>query len=224
MADIISKYLNAAIDKVQSKIDTTLAKVIENTSPAPSSIDQFRSSLSAGLARPNQFFVNVALPSFVTTKLSATIRSLFGVSEFDTDLSLLCSEATIPAKRLNVSKININGINRTLPLNYEWDNITLTFIDTNKHLARTMFNTWMNGVSSPYSNTGKFYNDYIADIKINFLDKKNTTRDYVVMNEAFPVTINEIPLSWDSEEGYIKIAVEFAYIYQSDKDYSSSAI
>lgn len=219
---ILDKYLNIAAEKVTTKLDKLASKLIEGD--APSSIDKFRSTLSAGLARPNQFITNFILPSYVSTNLLADIKSIFGVSTFDSNLSLLCNEVTIPSRKLNTTSIKFNGMTRKAPTNYEWDDITISFIDTNEHLAYKIFSKWMDGVTNPYTNTGKFYDDYTSDIKVNLLNKNNETTSYFVLNKAYPTSILEIPLSWDSEEGYNKIQITFNYLYQSDKDYSSMAI
>lgn len=222
MASLIDKYLNNAFTAVTSKADALASKLIEGE--APSSIDKFRSTLSIGLGRPNNFIVNFSLPNFVSTSIAADIKSLFGITSFDSNLSLLCNEARIPSRKFNTIEVKTSGFTRKIPNNYIYEDISFSFIDTNNHLALNIFSKWLDGINNPFTNTGKFYDDYVSDIKVNMLNKTNEVTNYASMIKAYPIAIDEIPLSWDSTEGYNKIKVTFTYLYQADKDYSAATI
>lgn len=220
---LLDKYLNNAFTKVTSKLDALAAKALEGD--APSSIDKFRATLTnTGLGRPNNFIVNFSLPNYVSTSISADIKSLFGVTSFDSDLGLLCNEASLPSRKLNTVEVKTSGFSRKVPNNYTYEDITFSFIDTNDHLAYNIFSNWMDGINNPYTNSGKFYDDYTSDIKVNLLDKENKTTKYISMIKAYPISIDSLPLSWESSEGYNKVKVTFNYLYHIDKDYSSAAI
>jgi hypothetical protein len=59
----------------------------------------------------------------------------------------------------------------------------------------------------------EYRNNYECFILITQYDLKGDPSYYVGLFHAFPIGINENPLSWQSRDDYHKITVTFAYTY-----------
>lgn len=224
MPDIINKYIKQTTDKFLDLVDVTIDQRLHE--PANTSLDVFRSNLSAGIARPNNFIFNVTLPDFLRPSLIerfsvASILASQGLSPFEGKLSLLCFQVELGAKKFNNKIVKSGGQTRKIPQNYSWDNVICSFIDTNEHIVFNTMSDWMDGINNPITNTGVFYNEYITDMRVDLLNKKNTITGYAALNEAYPISVSRSTLNWGSLNTFMVTTVEFSYLYQNNKDYSS---
>ena len=228
MADIINTFIQNQMDKVFKKIDNKLNNIFY--SPAKDSIDEFRATISdhGGLQRVNQFILNIPLPEFLRKSLIEDFSinnalSLVGKNIFDGTLGLLCQSINIPGKNLRTSSIKINGQTRVVPMNYEWEEVSATFIDTNDCLIYNTFYKWIDGINNPVTNTGRFYDDFVMDLRLDYLNKNNEVIGYITLNEAYPTSVTRAESTY-SEHGHMTTTVKFAYIYQTNRDYTTSML
>jgi hypothetical protein len=68
----------------------------------------------------------------------------------------------------------------------------------------------MNYISPDYTWNLRYKEDYVTTITINQYDAQNKKSYSVDLYEAYPISINQLDLSWGSE-GYHKLNVTFAY-------------
>ncbi len=234
MANIINKYVKKYTDKVVSKVDKLVDSFdVTNEKQAAfsitndkgvSSINAFRNKLEAknGLARNNQFMVSFELPSWMN---DSKWLSYLGVTQFNEELGILCNKFTPPTKNLqSTSVIYSNNIERKIPLGYKWEEVTFSFIERNDYFIYNTFNEWIDGINNPITNTGRFYNDITADVKINFLDKHDNILAYYVLLEAYPTSITISEYNWETLNQFVNIDVSFNYIYGVHRDYDLSTL
>ena len=221
----VDKYFDRGADKIIQKINEYQGD--EYTTPAVKNIDEFRSNISneGGLQRTNQFRLNISIPKFLTDSIDlGSFSELTGMSAYNNTLSLLCKSIEVPAKTLNTTEIKINGQRRVVPANYTWDNITITFIDTNSCVVYNTIYDWMDSINNPATNTGRFYDDYISELKIDYLDKRNDVLGYIRLVDAFPISLSRSSLSYDNQNEVMTTKVTFTYTYQSNQDYSAKML
>ena len=228
MTDIINTFIQNQTEKIFKKIDNKLNNIFY--SPAKNTIDEFRSAISShgGLQRRNQFILNIPLPEFLRKTILEdftvdNLLSLAGKNIFDGTLGLFCNSIRIPAKQLRTTSIKINGQTRVVPMNYRWETVNVTFIDTNDCFIYNTFYKWIDGINNPVTNTGKFYDDFVMDLRLDYLNKSNEVIGYITLNEAYPISVTRAESSYN-EHGYMTTTVEFAYIYQTNKEYSTSML
>lgn len=226
MPDILNKYFDQLEDKLLKKLDTKINDAIY--SPSKNDINSFRAIISqgGGPGRSNQFVFNIPLPQFLQQSIIqdpsiTNILSTQGLNVFSDSIGLLCKEVTPPAKKFNISDVAINGQHRRVPQNYSWDTITATFYDTNSQFVYNTFYQWMDGINNPITNVGRFYDDYIVDLRLDYLTKSNDIAGYIKLAEAFPISVERSGLSYTSDNSVILTSVTFTYLYQTNKDYSS---
>lgn len=227
--DQINKYISQYTDKIISKLDKKADKAIYG--PSQNKLDEFRATISSqgGIQRTNQFVFNVPIPEFLRQSLIDDFSinnflSTQGLNIFDGTLGLLCRAVDIPAKQFNTSSVKINGQTRIVPMNYRWDNVTATFIDTNSCLIYNIFSNWMDAINNPVTNTGRFYDDYVKDLRLDYLNKKNEVIGYIALYEAFPISVVRAPVSYDNNTNYMTTTVTFSYLYQANQLYTANML
>lgn len=228
MVDVINQYIQNQTDKVLKKFDDRLNNRFYSDSK--SSLDEFRAVISAGggLLRSNRFVFNIPLPDFLRKSLIedfswSNFMQTQGLNIFDGTLGLLCQRIEVPAKSLRTSQIKIQGQTRTVPMNYSWDNITAEFIDTSNSIIYDTFYNWLDGINSPVTNTGKFYDDFVKDLRLDYLNRANEMVGYITLNEAFPISVSRSASSY-GDTNYVTTRVTFSYLYQTNRDYSSNML
>lgn len=228
MTDIINTFIQQKTEKLLNKLDKKLNNAFY--SPSKTSLDEFRAVIAnaGGLQRLNRFVFNIPLPEFLRETLidKFTLKNFLstqGLNVFDGTLGLLCTKISVPSKSLRTSEIKINGQTRRVPMNYTWDTVTAEFIDPLNGLVYDTFYNWIDGINNPVTNTGRFYDDFVKDLRLDYLSKTDEVTGYITLNEAFPVSVTKAAVSYE-ESGYMTTSVTFSYLYQTSKDYSSNML
>lgn len=226
--NIINKYINQALNKVVSKVNTAVSSMDISGEKVNLSltktIDDFRNKLTAGggPAEVNNFMVSFELPTFMN---DSKMLGYLGVTQFNEELGILCYKASGPEKKFNTVKVKYeNNMERDIPVSYSWDNVTFSFLERKDYLLYNLFNEWMNGMHNPITNTGRFYKDIVTDVKINFLNKNNEVMAYFTLLEAKPVSMSMSEYSWETNDQYVSIDVEFSYMYPTNQDYELTSL
>lgn len=226
--NIINKY----VDRFKEMLTSKANKLVESmdltgesgglfsvTDFKESSLTKFRNKLEAkhGVATTNQFMISFELPSWMK---DSKWLSYLGVTQFNEELGLLCYKVSPPTKTIQSTAVKYtNNLERKIPMGYKWDEVTFSFIERKDYFVYNTFNEWMDGINNPITNTGRFYNDCVADVKINFLDKNNNILAYYVLLEAKPTSISIGDLDWSQNNQFVSIDVTFDYLYSINKDY-----
>lgn len=228
MVDIINKFIQNQTDKVLKSFDNRINNRFYSSSK--SSLDEFRAVISAGggLQRANRYVFNIPLPDFLRKSLLeefswANFMQTQGFNIFDGTLGLLCQSIDIPAKTLQTREIKINGKTRMAPMNYTWDTVTATFIDTTNAIVYNTFYNWIDGINNPVTNTGRFYDEFVKDLRLDYLNRANELVGYITLNEAYPISVSRSSVAYDNGS-YLTTKVTFTYIYQTNRDYSSNML
>ena len=149
-------------------------------------IEEFKARLGAGGARPNQFRVKLAFPSYVT-----------GV---DPSYSLLVTGAALPASNVNPAIIQYRGREIKLAGERIFDPWTITVVNDSDFSLRAPFEAWMNGMNDRQSNEAITLepSSYQSDIVVEHLDRNDKVLEngtYTLRN-AFPIQMSEIALNY----------------------------
>ena len=106
--NIINKYINQALNKVVSKVNTAVSSMDISGEQVNLSltktIDDFRNKLNAGggPAEVNNFMVSFELPTFMN---DSKMLGYLGVTQFNEELGILCYKASGPEKKFNTVKV-----------------------------------------------------------------------------------------------------------------------
>ena len=174
---------------------------------ATNSLNEFLTSFTTDLARPNRFNCSMIVPDGVDR--------LGGILSDSRYLALRCETAELPGRSFATHDQKIYGPIEKFPYQQSYNDITLTYIVDETMSIKLLFDNWMDLISPAYG-TGNYnyeYKDnYKTDITINQYDVSSELIYTVDLIDAFPIAVNQLDLDW-SADGHHKLVVVFAYTY-----------
>ena len=163
-------------------------------------VDDFKSKLIGGGARPNLFKAIVNFPAYAAG---------------DTELtSFMCKGAQLPGSIIAQLDVPFRGRQLKIAGDRTFENWTITVINDTGMEVRNAMERWMNGMNEHVNNAGLSKpTEYQADMAVEQLDKSgNVTKTYTIRG-AYPVNVAAIDLSYDSNDAIEEFTVELAYQY-----------
>jgi hypothetical protein len=163
-------------------------------------VDDFKSKLIGGGARPNLFVATVNYPSYAGG---------------DTELtSFLCKAAQLPGSQIAQLDVPFRGRQLKIAGDRTFENWTITILNDTTMEIRNAFEAWMNGINQHVNNEGLLNpNDYMADMAIEQLDRANNVTKKYDIRGAYPVNVSAIDVSYDTNDTIEEFTVELAYQY-----------
>lgn len=166
-------------------------------------IADFKAQMLGGGARPNQFFVQLTFPEFVTGGIVAGQQAQF-----------MCKAAQLPASNIE----NIQVLYRGRPVNFAGERTfqpwTITVYNDTSFGIRNAFERWQSGIQN-YSATNGLTNvaSYQKDMDVVQLDRNGAPVKTYKFVDAYPVSIGAIALDFDQQNSIETFDVEFQFNY-----------
>lgn len=171
-------------------------------------IEDFKTKLGAGGARPNQFRVDLNVP----TGLPGGVVG---------DYSLLVTAAAIPASTVNPTVVQYRGREVKLAGERIFDPWTITVVNDTDQTIRTIIENWMASMNDNAANTGNLNPAaYQTNLKVYHLDRNDnviTNGTYTLVG-AFPIQMSEIALAYAQNDVLEEYTVTFQYQYYLNAD------
>ena len=163
-------------------------------------IDDFKSKLAGGGARPSLFKATVNFPTFVDANVELT--------------SFLCKQASIPGSTVGAIEVGFRGRKLKMAGDRTFENLSLTIINDADYDVRKPFEQWMNGINGHQENTGLVdLNEYSSDVVVEQLRKDGTTSKRYDYRGCFPISVAAIDLNYDTADAIEEFTVELAVQY-----------
>ena len=163
-------------------------------------INDFKSKLKSGGARPNLFQVIGAFPGYAGGSVE--------------ELSFLCKAAQLPGSQYGEIIVPFRGRQVKLPGDRTFDQWSITVINDNNMGIRDAFERWMNAVNEHERNTGlSAPDDYGVDFLVQQLNKQGEIVKSYSMKDAFPLNIGPIEVSYDQTDSIeeFQVTLDFQY-------------
>jgi hypothetical protein len=179
-------------------------------------INDLRTELSVrnGIQNPALFNVVITPP--------ATLRVLPAYATVSRELSFLCMAASLPNPEMSV--INIfrygYGLKADMPYNAVFTPQTFRFIADGEAYVHTFFRDWQRSIFNysvnPTINDNAAYlvnykDTYATDVRINAFNPNGIMIDSIILTEAFPVNVGDIPIEWEGQNELMIIPVIFSF-------------
>jgi hypothetical protein len=163
-------------------------------------VDDFKSKLRGGGARPNLFKATINYP---------------GYAAGDTELtSFLCEAAQLPGSSFGLINVPFRGRIMKMAGDRTFDEWTVTIINDTDFQIRNAMERWMNGINAHSANTGLSSPIlYEADLFIEQLDRDGTPLKKYTFRGAFPQVISPIDVSYAAVDEIERFQVTFQYQY-----------
>ena len=163
-------------------------------------VDDFKSKLRGGGARPNLFKATINFPAYAGGDPELT--------------SFLCETAQLPGSTMGTIVVPFRGRQLKMAGDRTFDVWTVTIINDTDFAIRNSMERWMNGINAHSANTG-FSNvaSYEADLKVEQLDRSGESIKEYVFRGAFPTDLSPIDVSYASTDEIERFTTTFTYQY-----------
>lgn len=163
-------------------------------------VDDFKSKLVGGGARPNMFKATVNFPGFAGGEVELT--------------SFLIKAAALPASTIGAINVPFRGRQVIIAGDRTFEPWTITVINDTDFKVRNAFERWMNAINQHRNNTGLTNPvDYQADLSVAQLDKAGNEVKVYNFRGTFPTALSSIELSYDSTDAIEEFTVEMQVQY-----------
>lgn len=163
-------------------------------------VSEFKSKLGAGGARPNQFLVELAFPTYVTNP--------------PVDMSIMVTGAALPGSTVNPAVIQYRGREVKLAGERIFDPWTITVVNDTEQRLRRAFEAWMEGMNNKVDNQGRLNpQQYSRDLVVAHLDRNDEELPggrYTLV-DAFPIQMSEIALQYAQNDIIEEFTVTFQF-------------
>ena len=175
---------------------------------AMATLSNFKSALQYGGARPSLFDIEITLSS-------PTL--LTGVGGVDNIISH-CNVSAIPP--LTVTPIEKQYFGRTvkIPGDIVYGDLSTTILNTEDYSVRNAIEAWMDHINSHKENvtsTNFADADFRSTIELSQYGKEGSVVQTYQFFDAWPMTLAEIALSYDTASDLEQFDVTWAYNYYS---------
>jgi hypothetical protein len=165
-------------------------------------INDFKTQLSSGGARANQFEVTIRFPTLVGAA---------GVSQ---QLKFLCKSASLPASSIQNIAVPFRGkeVNFAGERSYEpWQ---ISVLNETNFAIRNSFERWIDIINPP-SMVGGLTSPslYQVQMQVTQLDRNGFPLMHYTFVDAYPINIGDIALSFDNGQAIEEFPVTFQYNY-----------
>jgi hypothetical protein len=161
-------------------------------------INEFKSRLGAGGARPNQFLVTLTFPTAVGASAGQD--------------SLLVTAASIPASNVNATIIQYRGREVKFAGERTFDPWVITIANDTSMRLRTLFERWSDLMNNRLNNGGEITPAlYMADLQVDQLDRNDAVIRSYQIKDAFPVNVSEIALAYAQNDVISEFQVTLQY-------------
>ena len=178
-----------------------------------SNVSQFLSKIKQGV-KPNMYQVSVNWPSELDQGKGAPDKDL---------VNILCKSAALPASNLGVIEVPFRGRTVKIAGDRTFDTWSATFINDEDMKIRAYFEEWLAEINSHENNAAPLFRPsssaegYMANLSVVQLEKNSTTnggaiREYTLWH-AFPTSVSQIDLAYDSNDQVSEFSVEFQLSY-----------
>lgn len=196
-------------------------------------IQDFRNNISQGGVLQNNKFVVTITPIGL---INIGVPQNFSVGDLTGEfLQFRAEEVKLPGASLEVFNNHRYGlgIQQKFPTNINFTDLNVTFLEDNRGRIYQYMSSWMNYIFDHGATTkGRlsgyevaYKDDYATDISVSVYnnegtfigtpetDPGTTTKPTVtvVFKEAYPIAVNDIPLSWENKSSLVKVSVTLAY-------------
>ena len=163
-------------------------------------VDDFKSKLRGGGARPNLFKATINFPAYADGDAELT--------------SFLCETAQLPGSNMGTIIVPFRGRQLKMAGDRTFAEWTVSIINDTDFAVRNSLERWMNGMNAHSANTGLASPvAYEADLKIEQLDRAGASVKEYIFRGAFPTDLGAIDVSYATNVEIVRVRCTFQYQY-----------
>jgi hypothetical protein len=198
-------------------------------------VDEFRSYVGErGVIQTNKYDVVIAFPwnnggSLLNYQVQSPDGSSVSFGDMTADLQYRCINATLPGVTLRTADINRYGLGvvEKMPYTGSYTDISLTFLCDRYGDVYNFWYAWFNYIFAVNGNVSKgtvsqidssraFYtaeykDNYAGLIDITVYDNAGYDAINYTLYKAFPIAINDTPVSWGDNNNLLKLTTTITF-------------
>ena len=164
-------------------------------------VDRFKSALTNGGARPNQFAVQLSFPTYVSGAATAVARAPF-----------LVTAAELPGQTIGLVNVFYRGRDVKLVGDRTFAGFTINVLNDSDFSIRSALEQWMNGMDNLLTKQGKLAPaEYQRDMIVYQLDRNGKVLKQYNLLGAFPTLLGGVGLNFQSNDVISDFTVTFEY-------------
>ena len=177
-------------------------------------VQDFKSRISGGGARPNLFEVELAFPTAVSIDNDILSKARF-----------LVKAAALPASTVSPIEIPFRGRILKIAGDRTFETWTITVMNDVDFSIRSAFEKWMNIINNVNDNTGiQDPEQYQSDAYVHQLDRDGGILRTYKFYDLFPTNVSAIDLSYETTDTLEEFTVEMqVHWWEAAKVTSASA-
>ena len=177
-------------------------------------VQDFKSRISGGGARPNLFEVELAFPAAVSVDNDILSKARF-----------LVKAAALPASTVSPIEIPFRGRILKIAGDRTFETWTITVMNDVDFSIRSAFEKWMNIINNVNDNTGiQDPEQYQSDAYVHQLDRDGGILRTYKFYDLFPTNVSAIDLSYETTDTLEEFTVEMqVHWWEAAKGTSASA-
>tara|TARA_R110002020_G_scaffold299874_2_gene515527 strand:+ start:820 stop:1395 length:576 start_codon:yes stop_codon:yes gene_type:complete len=164
-------------------------------------VERFKSALTNGGLRPNQFAVQLSFPTYVGDAATAVQKSPF-----------LVNIAELPGQIINPAIVLYRGREVKFAGDRVYAPWTITVLNDSQMSVRNACEQWMNGMEDLQTKIGRLNPaEYQRNVDIFQLDRNgNVLKSYTLL-DAFPVDLSPVALDFGANDQISTFTVTWQY-------------
>jgi len=159
-------------------------------------INEFKSQLTGGGARPTLFQVQITNPILANA---------------DFKLPFMVKTAALPASTVGSFVVPYFGRQVKYAGDRTFEDWPVTIINDEDFAIRNAMEAWSNAINSHDSNTRALPQNYKSNAIVTQYSKDGSALRTYVFEGLYPVSIDSIPLSWETVDTIEEFGVTFQY-------------
>jgi len=153
-------------------------------------VERFKSSLTNGGLRPNQFAVQLSFPTYVSQAATAVARAPF-----------LVNIAELPGSTINPATVLYRGREVLFTGDRIYAPWTITVLNDAQMSVRNAIEQWMIGMEDLQTKNGRLNPaEYQRNLDIFQLDKNGNILKSYVLRDAFPIDLSPVGLDFGAND------------------------
>lgn len=175
---------------------------------------------AGGLVQNNKFQLLVTPPAILQSSTNYNDATKTNITSGARSLEFFCSSAAIPGVNLNTHEIRRYGYGpmEKRPYSVSFADATFNVYFDAKRKNYDFFQTWISSIMDYDVNNStnskfllEYKSEYRSTVDLFVYDNSGFIVAHYVMDEAFPISMGDIPLNWGDTNSVIKIPVTFTF-------------
>lgn len=189
-------------------------------------VDKFKAYMNkTGNLPVNRFYVELVMPPIMSScPISVNGQQKTFSQAFGRDVAFRAESVRAPGVAINFTNVNRYGVGpmQKFPYNAQFTDLSMSFLADKESMIWIFFYNWLNNIFKYSSNDegpmedasryrANYMVDYATEIYLHVYHYNGELSTTLKLIDAYPVSMNDVALSWDTNNQLMRITVTFTF-------------